>query len=107
MPVMSRAASLVFACLGAATIAAYGLFWLGPLWLGDFDAFSTSARSVVGILGPTWSGAATFTFAFAVPTMFYVAALLLPWIALVCFAINVLMHAKPAVGTPGVAPNRL
>jgi hypothetical protein len=27
--------------------------------------------------------------------------------ALVCFAINVLMHAKPAVGTPGVAPNRL
>jgi hypothetical protein len=67
----------VFVLLGLGTIASYAVFWLQPLWLGDFDPFRQEAQSVVFILGADWGGVAAFSLGFLIPTALYVAGLLL------------------------------
>jgi len=74
---LERNAGGVFAALGVATLLAYGLLWLWPLWLGRFEPFAGNARYVGSILGYSVSGFSQFALAAIVPSLLYLAALLL------------------------------
>jgi hypothetical protein len=67
----------MFAVIGLATLLAYGLLWLEPLWLGRFQPFDSNASGIAMILGLDWGGVGFYTAAFALPIGLYVAALLL------------------------------
>ena len=53
--------------LGAATLLAYALLWLEPLWLGDFHPFDGPALSMGPILGLDAGGVLRFALARATP----------------------------------------
>jgi len=67
----------LFALLGGASLLAYGLLWLPPLWLGQFEPFAGAALYIGTILGYTASGFSKFALATLVPSLLYLAALLL------------------------------
>ncbi|HEX5166977.1 MAG TPA: hypothetical protein VFV93_16340 [Thermomicrobiales bacterium] len=70
-------AGSVFAWLGAATLLAYAVFWLRPLWLGRFEPFAGGALYIGTIFGYSLSGFNQFALAALVPSLLYLAALLL------------------------------
>jgi hypothetical protein len=72
-----RTATAAFGLLGVLSLAAYGLLWLEPLWLGRYDPFDRGAEAIGPILGLDTSGAAHYVAAAAVPLLLYVAALLI------------------------------
>jgi alpha-1,6-mannosyltransferase len=74
---LDRNAAGVFAALGGATLLAYVLLWLRPLWLAKFEPFDGPALYVGTILGYDGSGFLQFVLASLVPSLLYLAALLL------------------------------
>src|SRR5688572_7510722 len=48
---LDRNAAGIFAALGGATLLAYAVLWLRPLWLGDFEPFSGAALYIGTIFG--------------------------------------------------------
>ena len=74
---LERNAGGAFAALGVAMLLAYGLLWLWPLWLGHFEPFAGNAKYIGTILGYSLSGFVQFAFASIVPSLLYLAALLL------------------------------
>jgi alpha-1,6-mannosyltransferase len=74
---LDRNAGGLFAALGGATLLAYAFLWLQPLWLGRFEPFHGPALYIGTILGYTSSGFQQFALASVVPSLLYLAALLL------------------------------
>lgn len=74
---LERNAGDVFAALGGLTLLAYVVFWLWPLRLERFEPFAGGAKYIGTILGYSVSGFLAFLLAAIVPSLLYLAALLL------------------------------
>ena len=74
---LDRNAGWVFAALGGASLLAYGVLWLRPLWLGRFEPFAGAAIYIGRIFDYTGEGFRQFALAALVPSLLYLAALLL------------------------------
>ncbi len=70
-------AGVTFAALGAASVCAYVLYWLRPLWLAGFRPFDHDAESIATALGVNWNGLAVYASGFLAPIFAYVSALLI------------------------------
>jgi len=68
-------ADCLLPALAAATVAAYAVFWLRPLWLGDFKPFAGEAFGLTVALGGDWAGAARYVAGALVLLALYGAAL--------------------------------